>query len=238
MLGPFINSGALIVGGLLGVLLGKVIPKRARAALPLSCGVLSMSIGVVMLNRVHTIPPVAMAMLSGALIGEIFFLEKRLELGIGWMQRKITQRMNQGGDKTLPQGFIIKFVTILVLFCVSGMGIFGSMQEGMTGDSTILITKSILDLFTAAIFATELGLAVMLIAIPQVLIQSGLFLGATLLLPLITPHMQADFSACGGVIMVATGLRICGIKIFPIVNMLPGLLLVMPLSALWSVYFG
>lgn len=238
MLGPLINSGALLIGSALGAFLGKVIPKRAREALPLSCGVLSMSIGVVMLNRVHTIPPVAMAMLSGAFIGEVLFLEKRLELGIGWIQRKITQRMNQDGDKTLPQGFIIKFVTILVLFCVSGMGIFGSMQEGMTGDPTILITKSILDLFTAAIFATELGLAVMLIAIPQVLIQSCLFFGATLLLPLITPNMQADFSACGGVIMVATGLRICGIKIFPIVNMLPGLLLLMPLSALWSVYFG
>lgn len=42
--------------------------------------------------------------------------------------------------------------------------------------------------------------------------------------------MLADFSACGGVIMLATGLRICGIKIFPIA-MLPALLLIMPVSA-------
>lgn len=238
MLGPLINSSALIVGGLLGAVLGKVIPKRVREALPLSCGVLSMSIGVVMLNRVHAIPPVTMAMLIGAFLGEMFFLEKRLEISIQWLQQKITSRLNQSGTKSLPQGFIIKFVTILVLFCISGMGIFGSMQEGITGDPTILITKSILDLFTAAIFATELGLSVMLIAIPQVVIQSTLFFAATLLLPLLTPTMQADFSACGGVIMVATGLRICGIKIFPIVNMLPALFLVMPLSALWTTYFG
>ena len=118
------------------------------------------------------------------------------------------------------------------------MGIFGSMQEGISGDPTILITKSILDLFTAAIFATELGLAVMLIAIPQIIIQSALFFGAVLLLPLITPTMQADFSACGGIVMLATGLRICGIKIFPIVNMLPALILVMPLSALWAQFWG
>lgn len=238
MLGPFINSGALVVGGLVGALLGKVIPKRVRDALPLSCGVLSMSIGVVMLNRVHTIPPVAMAILTGAFLGELLFLEKRLENSIQWLQQKITSRMSQSGSKSLPQGFIIKFVTILVLFCISGMGIFGSMQEGITGDPTILITKSILDLFTAAIFATELGLAVMMIAIPQVVIQCSLFFAASLLLPLLSQTMQADFSACGGVIMVATGLRICGIKIFPIVNMLPALFLVMPLSALWGVYFG
>ena len=133
---------------------------------------------------------------------------------------------------------MLKFVTILVLFCVSGMGIFGSMQEGISGDPTILITKSILDLFTAVIFATDLGLSVMLIAIPQIVIQSTLFFAAVLLLPLITPSMQADFSACGGIVMLATGLRICGIKIFPIVNMLPALLLVMPFSALWAHFWG
>ena len=65
-----------------------------------------------------------------------------------------------------------------------------------------------------------------------------LFYGAFLLVPILTPAMQADFSACGGVIMLATGLRICGIKIFPIVNMLPALLLVMPVSALWARFFA
>ena len=57
-------------------------------------------------------------------------------------------------------------------------------------------------------------------------------------MPLTTPAMLADFSACGGIIMLATGLRICGIKIFPIVNMLPALILVMPVSALWARLFG
>ena len=238
MLGPWINSGALLLGGALGALLGKIIPKRVKEALPLSCGIMSVSIGAVMMNKVHAIPPVAMALLAGAFIGELLYLEKRLENAINWIQGCITRGSAAQGARAIPQGFIVKFVTILVLFCISGMGIFGSMQEGISGDPTILITKSILDLFTAAIFATELGLAVMLIAIPQIIIQSALFFGAVLLLPLITPTMQADFSACGGIVMLATGLRICGIKIFPIVNMLPALILVMPLSALWAQFWG
>lgn len=238
MLGPWINSGALLLGGALGALLGKIIPKRVKEALPLSCGIMSVSIGAVMMNKVHAIPPVAMALLAGAFIGELLYLEKRLENAINWIQGRITRGSAAQGARAIPQGFIVKFVTILVLFCISGMGIFGSMQEGISGDPTILITKSILDLFTAAIFATELGLAVMLIAIPQIIIQSALFFGAVLLLPLITPTMQADFSACGGIVMLATGLRICGIKIFPIVNMLPALILVMPLSALWAQFWG
>ena len=83
---------------------------------------------------------------------------------------------------------------------------------------------------TATIFAAELGFSVALLAVPQALVQALFFHVAYFLLPLVSPSMQADFSACDGIIMLATGLRICGIKIFPIVNML----LAVPCSALWS----
>jgi hypothetical protein len=55
-------------------------------------------------------------------------------------------------------------------------------------------------------------------------------------MPLTNASMLADFSACGGVLMFATGLRICGIKVFPIGNMLPAMLLIMPFSYLWTTY--
>lgn len=129
--------------------------------------------------------------------------------------------------------FTEKFVAILVLFCASGTGIFGAMHEGMTGDPSILYIKTMLDLFTAAIFATMLGFSVMVIGIPLVIIQVGLATLATFILPMITPAMMADFSCAGGLLMVATGLRICNIKTFPVANMLPALVLVMPFSWLW-----
>ena len=61
---------------------------------------------------------------------------------------------------------------------------------------------------------------------------------AAFLAPYLTPGMLSDFTACGGVIFVATGLRMCGIKIFPVINMLPSMLIIMPLSALWARYVG
>lgn len=237
MLGPWINSAALIIGGGLGAALARRIPQRVRDALPLTCGIISTAIGAIMITRAQTIPAVALAMLAGACIGELLFLERGLERAIGWMQARARRFMPLADDEK-AQSFVLKYVTILVLFCVSGMGIFGAMHEGMTGDPSILLTKAILDLFTALIFAADLGFFVVLIALPQILIQAALFSVAWLLVPLLTPAMQADFSACGGIIMLATGLRICGIKIFPIVNMLPALLLIMPLSALWLRLFG
>ena len=238
MVGPLVNSAVVVIGGVFGSIARRHIPERLRETLPLSCGLISLSIGAIMSNKVHALPPVALAILVGAAIGEWFHLELRLETFIRWIQLHFEKKFSGGHAKELPQGFLVKFVTVLVLFSISGMGIFGSMHEAMTGDPEILLAKSVLDLLTAGIFAAELGIAVAAIAIPQIVIQSSLYYGAFLLLPLISPTMKADFSACGGVIMLATGLRMSGVKVFPIVNMLPALILAMPFSALWTRFFG
>lgn len=238
MLGPLMNSAALLVGGGLGAALRHGLPKRVRDALPLTCGIISAGVGTLMIGKVHTIPAVTLAMLAGAFIGEMLYLEHSLERAIGWLRSRAQRFLPAAGDEAQTQHFVSRFVTLLVLFCVSGMGIFGAMREGMTGDASILLTKSVLDLFTALIFAAELGVLVALIALPQVVVQSALFYGATLLAPILTPGAQADFSACGGIIMLATGMRICGIKVFPIVNMLPALVLILPISAAWSRFAG
>lgn len=123
-----------------------------------------------------------------------------------------------------------------VLFCASGTGIYGSIVSGMTGDNSILIAKSVLDLFTAMIFACMLGGVVSLIAIPQVVIFLALFLCAGLLYPLTTPEMIDDFKAAGGFIMLATAFRMMQVKIFPTADMIPAMVLVFPVSWSWSTF--
>lgn len=125
-------------------------------------------------------------------------------------------------------------ITIIVLFCASGTGIYGSMVSGMAGDHSILIAKSIMDLPTAALFACELGIIVSFIALPQLVIFLALFALANILLPFCTPDMIGDFKACGGTLLVATGFRMLQLKDFPIADMIPAMALVMPLSALWT----
>lgn len=238
MLGPLANSAAIVIGGVTGAALSRRLPRRVREALPLTCGIISAAIGTLLMNKANAVPAVALALLTGALIGELLYLERGLELAIGWVQKRVEKTWPAEKGNPRIEGFVAKFVTVLVLFSASGMGVFGAIREGMTGSAEVLLAKAILDLFTAAIFATELGFAVAFIALPQALVQIALYFGATLITPLATPEMLADFSACGGIIMLATGLRICGIKFFPIVNMLPALVLVMPCSALWSRLFA
>lgn len=235
--GPYVNGAAVIVGGLFGALIGTRIPDRVKTALPLTFGLCSVGLGINLVIKVKYMPAVVLAMVIGAIIGEMFFLEKQIGRVAG-TTRGLINRIFPPVQGLTHDEFTEKFVAILVLFCASGTGIFGAMHEGMTGDPSILYIKTVLDLFTAAIFATMLGFSVMTIGVPLIIVQVALAMLAVYILHLITPDMMADFSCAGGLIMVATGLRICNIKAFPVANMLPGLILVMPISALWTSLFA
>ena len=148
------------------------------------------------------------------------------------MQRYMSKIFPSKPDMSRKQ-FLNDLVTVIVLFCASGTGIYGSLVNGMTGDASILISKSILDFFTAAIFACNLGFVVSAIALPQFVVFSILFYLAGVIVPLTTPAIISDFTACGGFLMVATGFRIIQVKMFPTADMIPAMVLVMPISWFW-----
>ncbi|EBY3143863.1 DUF554 domain-containing protein [Salmonella enterica subsp. enterica serovar Morehead] len=234
VIGPFINAGAILFGGVIGALLSQRLPERICVSMTSIFGLCSLGIGILLVMKCANLPVMVLATLVGALIGEFCLLEK----GINGAVAKIQQLFMASGKKPTHDSFIQSYVAIIVLFCASGTGIFGAMHEGMTGDPNILIAKSFLDFFTAIIFACSLGIAVSAICAPMLIIQLTLAACATLILPLTTPAMMGDFSAVGGLLLVATGLRVCGIKMFPVVNMLPALLLAMPISAAWAMFFA
>ncbi|MFN1128519.1 DUF554 domain-containing protein [Lelliottia nimipressuralis] len=236
VIGPFINAGAVLLGGVLGAVLSQRLPERIRTSMPSIFGLASLGIGILLVIKCANLPVMVLATLLGALIGEFCYLEKGINGAVSKAKNLISRpgKVASGSHET----FIQNYVAIIILFCASGTGIFGSMQEGMTGDPSILIAKAFLDFFTATIFATTLGIAVAAICVPMLMIQLALATCATLILPLTTPAMMADFTAVGGLLLLATGLRICGIKMFAVVNMLPALVLAMPLSALWTHFFA
>ncbi|MCK3658332.1 hypothetical protein A4G18_06345 [Pasteurellaceae bacterium Pebbles2] len=233
ILGPYINAVAIILGGILGTYLGRRMPEPLRNNLTLLFGLCSFSMGVVMLAKVINLPAMVLSLLFGTIIGEILAIEQLINR-VSSKAKTLIERLfpNQQSGQSQEE-FLQKFVGVMILFSFSGTGIFGAMNEGLTGDHSILIVKSFLDFFTSIIFAASLGLPLLLICIPQTTVQLTLALLATILIPLITPEMRADFAGVGGAIMLATGLRICNIKVFHVANMLPSLFIAMPISALW-----
>lgn len=234
IIGPYANSLGIILGSLIGFILARAVPKRLHESMPMVFGLCSMSMAVILIMKVSTLPVIILACIIGTIIGELIYVERRINSAAARV-RTFAEWLSPGRQETVSQKeFLELFVALIVLFCASGTGIVGALNEGMNGDASVLYTKASMDFFAALLFSTRLGYVVAFIAIPQIIIQLSLAYAAILILPLTSEIMRNDFYAVGGMLMMATGLRICGIKLFPIANMLPALIIVMPLSALWN----
>ena len=232
-IGVIINTVAIFLGGIAGALLGDKLPEKYKEQLNLIFGLCSMGMGISSIVLMKYMPAVVFALIIGTIVGLVFKLGDKVYELCSKLQKVMIRIVPKKEINMSETEFLATLITVIVLFCSSGMGIYGSLSEGMTGDSSLLITKSILDFFTAAIFACNLGYIVSLIAVPQFVIFTTLFLSASFIVPLTTPDMIADFKACGGFLMVAAGFRILKLKMFPVVDMIPAMILVMPFSWFW-----
>ena len=232
-IGVIINTVAIFLGGIVGALLGDKLPEKYKEQLNLIFGLCSMGMGISSIVLMKYMPAVVFALIIGTIVGLVFNLGDKVYELCSKLQKVMIRIVPKKETNMSETEFLATLITVIVLFCSSGMGIYGSLSEGMTGDSSLLITKSILDFFTAAIFACNLGYIVSLIAVPQFVIFTTLFLSASFIVPLTTPDMIADFKACGGFLMVAAGFRILKLKMFPVVDMIPAMILVMPFSWFW-----
>lgn len=238
MIGPLINGAAIVIGGGLGLLLAPFIPKRLQEGLPSAFAMVSIAMGITLIVKVQQLPAVALAMIIGVAIGELCYMERGVQKFGELIQKALDKIITPRRRDLSTEVYNQNFTAIIVLFCASGTGIVGALTEGMTGDYQLLVVKSALDIFTALIFAISLGAAVMSIAVPQFMIQALLFLSARTIMPYMTEVSLGDFSACGGLIMVAVGMRIAQIKIFAVVNFLPALVVIIPLSPIWHKLMG
>ena len=231
--GIITNVAAVLLGGVLGCLLGHRLPERWRTPLNNLLGMAALTMGIVLILRYDALSPVILALIVGGIVGEALRLEQR----VNGLVVKVTHKLMGGmhADET----YLLQVATVIVLFCFSGTGWYGALYEGMTGDGSILITKAILDGVTACIFGALLGKIVPWLAAPQLIIMLALFFLSSLISPYITPAMNADFSAMGGIITLAAGLRMTRIKTdIRIINLLPSLPLVFLFSALWTAFIG
>ena len=230
-IGVITNVLAVAVGGVLGAQLQGRLSESFQKNLNLIFGMCSLGMGISATAQMENMPAVVFALILGGCLGLWLHLGQRISDAAAALQRRFT-RKGSGADAASTA----MFLTVIVLFCASGTGIYGALLSGFNGDHSVLLAKSILDLFTSAIFACSLGAVVSLVAIPQCVIFLLLYFLANLVFPLTTPTMIADFKACGGIIMIATGLRIANIKNFPIADVIPAKALVMPFSWLWTTF--
>ena len=227
-LGTIINTVAVIAGGLLGMVLKNGIAKRFEKILMQGLGLATIFIGIsgvlkhmlVVENGTISTQGTMLLIFSlviGCLLGQWIDIESKMEkLGI---KLKSAVKIKNDGN------FVEGFVTSSLIICVGAMAIVGSMQDGLSGDSSMLIAKALLDFVLVLILAAAYGIGVVFSAIPIFVYQGAITLIAALFGSVISDALIADLSFVGSALIFCVGVNLVREKTFRVANMLPALLI-------------
>ncbi len=219
MTGTFLNIATVIIGGLIGLTFGARIPEKLKATVIAGMGLFTAAMGLQMFTSTENPLIVLGALLIGTLLGEWM----KIEDGLQNLGNVLEQRFSKAGDDDSNK-FVRGFLTASLLFCVGPMTILGSIQDGLTGDYSLLAVKSVLDGFAALAFASTLGVGVMFSTIVILVYQGGVSLLAGQLNAIVTPFMMNELTATGGVILLGLAISsLLEIKKIRVGNMLPAL---------------
>jgi len=216
-MGTIINAIAIIVGGALGLLFRKGFPERIAQTTLQVLGLFTLVVGLGMAIQGQELIMVLISLALGAALGEWLDIEDRLERFGHWLEERLNLR-----EGSPAKGFIYASL----LYCVGSMAIVGSITDGLKGDSSILVTKAIMDGIISIPFAASMGYGVLGSAVPILLYQGSLTLLASKIQFFFTPVMVRELTSVGGVIVIGIGINILGLQKVRVGNFIPALIFI------------
>lgn len=239
-LGTLVNTAAVILGGVLGLLLKNGIAKRFEKILMQALGLSTIFIGISgVLKHMLVVEAGSLSvqgtmllifsLVIGSLIGQLLDIETKMEV----LGQKLKTLAKVKNDNRFVEGF----VTTSLIICVGAMAIVGAMEDGLTGDSSMLIAKSLLDFVLVMILAAAYGIGAAFSAIPIFVYQGLITLIAALFGSVISDVLIAELSFVGNALVFCVGVNLVREKTFSVANMLPSLLIPMAVE-LYRVFFA
>lgn len=227
-LGTIINTAAIVAGGAGGALFGRFLKEKVQDTLTKCCGISTLFIAVTgALEQMLSVENGAIvshgAMLVigcltiGAVIGELLDLEGAFERFGEWLK----QKTGNAKDKR----FVDAFVTASLTVCIGAMAIVGSIEDGITGDYSILATKSVLDFIIIMVMSCSMGRGAVLSAIPVSVLQGSITALAGLLRPVMTAAALGNLSMVGNVLIFCVGINLVWGKKVRVANLLPAIVI-------------
>ena len=216
MLGVLINVITVILGSSAGLLFKKGIPERVSSAAMVGLGACTLYIGISGSLQGENVLILIASVVLGGISGTLL----NIDGGIAGLAEKAESRFRKtGSDISVAEGII----SATLLFCVGSMTVTGSIQAGLTGDKSLLITKAMLDLVSSMILASSLGVGVLLSAAAVLVIQGGLVLLAGLIAPFLSPGAINEMTCAGSILIIMIGTNLMGITKIKVADYLPAI---------------
>ncbi len=225
-LGTIINTLAVLVGGLVGMCFRAGMPKKMQDTLMQACGVASMFIGVAgTLSKMLVVEQGAittqgtllliLSLVIGGVFGELLDIERRVEV--------LGERIKAAARIKNDSQFVEGFVNVSLIICVGAMAIVGAIQDGISGDYSMLAAKAVLDMIIVIVFASTYGLGAVFSALPIFVYQGAITLAAVLFGSFASDAVINDLSFVGSALIFCVGINICFGKKIHVGNLLPAL---------------
>ncbi len=226
-IGTLINVVAIVAAGLLGMVGGRLVGERMQDGLEKACGVCVMFIGIAgALSGMLTVTDESLAsgmslfivisIVVGTFIGEAVDIDGLVRRFGEWLKRKTGNE----GDRSFVQAFVAASVTV----CIGAMAVVGSVEDGLTGDYSILATKAVLDFVIILAMTCSLGKGCAFSAIPVGLFQGSITALSVFISPLVTDQALASLSLVGGILIFCVGVNLIWGQKIRVANMLPAIL--------------
>lgn len=228
-LGTLINTAAILVCGTIGLFIKKGLNQKMMDSVTRAIGVSVMFIGIsgaltglLQANTDGSIQTqgtmlMIVSLILGTFLGELVNIEDRLE-SVGEKLKKTVKSKDSGN-------FVEAFVTTTLIFCVGAMAIVGALNDGLTGDFSMLAAKSVLDGIMSIIVASTMGVGVLFSAIPVFIYQGAITLLAELISPILSAELVSNLSYIGSALIFGIGINLTFGKKIKTGNMLPALLI-------------
>lgn len=236
-LGTIVNTVAVVLGGGLGLLLKNGIAKKFESILMQALGLATVFIGaggvlkymlVVEDGNIATRGTMLLifSLVIGCILGQLLDIESQMEkLGI-----RLKTAVRIKNDNRFVEGF----VNTSLIICVGAMAIVGAMEDGLSGDSSTLIAKAVLDFALVVILASTYGVGAMFSAIPIFVYQGAITVIAAMFGAVISDVLIGELSFVGSALIFCVGVNLVREKTFRVANMLPALLIPIVVE-LWRV---
>ena len=215
MLGVIINCITVIVGSIIGMTFKNLISKKVTDGIMVGIGLCTVYIGIDGALAGENTLVLILSMAIGAAIGFILDLDGK----INKFSEFATKRFKKDDNVNVSEGF----VTACLIFCVGAMTLVGSIQAGVNGDNTTLITKAMLDLVSSLALASTFGVGVLLSTVFVFVFQGGLVLLSGLAGNFLTLSMQNEMICVGSVMIIGLGLNIIGVSKIKVANFIPAM---------------
>lgn len=224
LIGTWINVVTVLVGGLLGSLLGNRLPEKMRQTVVGGLGLMTSVVGMQAALGTRNVLLLMGSVLLGGVLGEWWRIEDGLEAAGRWLEERLAGAKREGDERSITRAF----VTASLVFCVGPMTVVGSIQDGLTGDYSMLAIKAMLDGFAALAFSATMGPGVLLSILTIVGLQGGLGLAAAGVggaLGEVTRQTGwvIEMTAAGGVLMMGISLILLDLRRIRVANMLPAI---------------